>query len=120
VDVDFLVLGDDSLAQVYADAATESIETSTVEGLAVIGILVATIVNGAADTLAVLADGQRALQPLVGIAAVTVNNQMSTYTYNKEYAEISNPRLLGYLREPTPMNKLPDYSQLKQSGYNKN
>ena len=43
VDVDFLVLGDDSFAQIHADAAAEGIETGTVERLAAIHVLVAAI-----------------------------------------------------------------------------
>ena len=74
VNVNLLVLGDDGLAQVHADATAESIETSTVERLTAIDVLVAAVVNRAADALAVLADGQRALQPLIGVAAVTVND----------------------------------------------
>ena len=80
VDVDFLVLGNHSLAQVETETAAESIETGTVERLAMIDVLVAAIVHRAADALALLADGQRALQPLVGVATVAV--------YNKVYANI--------------------------------
>ena len=61
VDVDLLVLGDDGFAKIHADATAESIEAGTVEGLAMIDVLVATIVNRTADTLAVLTDRQRSL-----------------------------------------------------------
>ena len=57
MDVYFLVLGNHSLAQVHANATTESIEARTMERLAVIDVLVATIVYRATDALAVLADG---------------------------------------------------------------
>ncbi len=80
VDIDFLVLGDDSLAQVQPDASAESIEAGTVEGFAMIDILVAAIVNRTANTLSILTNGQRALQPLVGIATVAVDDQMYTHT----------------------------------------
>lgn len=49
------------------------------ECLAMIDILVTTIVNRAANTLSIFADGQRALQPLVWIATVAVDDQMYTY-----------------------------------------
>jgi len=74
VDVDFLVLSDDGLAQIHADAATEGIEAGTMERLTAIDVLIAAIVYRATDTLAVLADGQRALQPLVWVAAIAVDN----------------------------------------------
>ena len=61
VDVDFFILCDDSLAHIHSDAAAEDIQTGSVEGLAIIDVLIATIMNRAADALAVLADGQRAL-----------------------------------------------------------
>ena len=74
VDVYLLVLGDDSLAQVHADAAAEGVESGTVEGLATIDVLVAAVVHTTADALTVLAEGQRTLEPLVWVATVTVNN----------------------------------------------
>ena len=45
VDVYFLVLCDDSFAQIHADAAAESIKTGTVERLAAIDVFVAAIVD---------------------------------------------------------------------------
>ena len=57
VDVNLLVLGNHGLTQVQSDATTESVEPGTVEDLAMIDVLVATIVNRTADTLAVLTDG---------------------------------------------------------------
>ena len=76
MDVDFLIFSNHGLAQIQSDATAESIEPSTVEGLAMIDVLVATIVNRTADTLAVLTNRQWAPQPLVGIATVAVDNQM--------------------------------------------
>ena len=61
VDIYLLILSNHSLAQVHADAATEGIETGTMERLTTIDVLVATIVYRAADAFAVLADGQRTL-----------------------------------------------------------
>ena len=76
VDVNLLILRNGRFASVQADAAAESIETGTVKGLTMIDVLVSAIVHRAADTFAVLADGQRAMQPLVGVATVTVDNEM--------------------------------------------
>ena len=45
VDVDLLILVDDGLAQIHADATAESVEAGSVEGLAVIDVLVAAIVT---------------------------------------------------------------------------
>ena len=120
VDVNLLVLGDDGLAQVHADAAAEGIETGTVERLAAIDVLVTAIVNRTADALAVLADGQRTPEPLVWVATVAVNNQMNTHIEHHEDAEISCPGLLGDLCKPTPMYKAPDGRQLQQTGHNEN
>ena len=78
VDVDFLVFSNHGFAQIQSDAAAENIEAGTVEGLTVIDVLVAAVMNRAADALAVFTDGQRTLQPLVRIAAVTVDNKMYT------------------------------------------
>ena len=61
VDVDLLILSSHGLTQIQSDAAAESVEPGTVEGLAAIDILVTTIVNRTADTLAVLTDRQRSL-----------------------------------------------------------
>ena len=84
VDIYLLILSNHSLSQVHADAATEGIETGSVERLAVIDVFVAAIMHATADALAVLTDGQRALQPkatgrrvsgnLVGVTAITVDN----------------------------------------------
>ena len=57
VDVNLLVLRDDSLAQIHADAAAEGVEAGTMERLTAIHVLVAAVVNRAADALAVLTDG---------------------------------------------------------------
>ena len=51
VNVDFLVLRNRCLAQVQPDAAAESVETGTVEGLAAIDVLVTAVVNRATDAL---------------------------------------------------------------------
>ena len=45
VDVYLLVLGDDGIAQVHANAAAEGIEAGTVERLAMIDVLVAAVVD---------------------------------------------------------------------------
>ena len=79
VDVDFLILGDDGLAQVHADATAESIETGTMERLTMIDVLVATVFYSTTDALAILADRQRATKPLIGVAAVAVDDGGRTH-----------------------------------------
>ena len=78
VDVYLLILGNHSLAQVHADAAAEGIKSGTVKRLTAIDILVATVMHATADAFAVLADGQRTLQPLVWISAIAVYNHQCT------------------------------------------
>ena len=78
VDVYLLILGNHSLAQVHADAAAKGIETGTMERLTTIDVLVATILHATAEAFAVLADGQRTLQPLVWISAIAVYNHQCT------------------------------------------
>ena len=79
VDVNLLVLCDDSLAQIHSDAAAEGVEAGTVERLAAIHVLVTAVMNRTADSLSVLVNGQWALKPLVGVATVAVDNQVYTY-----------------------------------------
>ena len=57
VDVNLLVLCDDSLTQIHSDAAAEGVEAGTVELLAAIHVLVTAVMNRAADALAVLSNG---------------------------------------------------------------
>ena len=78
VDVYLLILGNHSLAQVHADAAAEGIKSGTVKRLTAIDILVATVMHATADAFAILADGQRTLQPLVWISAIAVYNHQCT------------------------------------------
>ena len=111
VDVYFLVLVDDSLAQVHADAAAESVETGTVESLTMIDVLIATIVYRTADALAVLADGQWALQPLVWVTTVAIDNEAHTYIYNEADTEIHTPTSFTHGFKPTPMNEVPNGCQ---------
>ena len=120
VDINLLVFSDNGLAQVHADAAAEGIKTGTVEGLAAIDVLVAAIMYRAADALAVLADGQWSLEPLVWVATIAVDDQMNTHIEHYEDAEISYPGLLGDLYKPTPMDNPPEGRQLQQTGYDEN
>ena len=78
VDVNLLILGNHSLAQVHTDATAEGIETGTMERLTTIDVLVATVMHATADAFAVLADGQRTLQPLVWISAIAVYDHQCT------------------------------------------
>ena len=78
MDVYLLVLSNHGLAQVHADAAAKGIKTGTVERLTVIDILIAAVFYSTTDALAILADGQGALQPLVGVSAIAVYNHQCT------------------------------------------
>ena len=108
VDVYLLVLGDHGLAQVHADAAAESVETGTVEGLATKYILVAAVAHRAADTLAVLADGQRALQPLVRVSSIAVDDGLCTHIQQQGRGHIRRPRLAP---QPLVLNQSPHVGQ---------
>ena len=120
VDVNFLVLGNHGLAQIQSDSAAEGVESCTMEGLTAIDVLVAAVVYRTADALAVLADGQGAMEPLVRVATVAVDDQMYTNIEYHKDAEISCPGLFGDLCKPTPMDKAPDGGQLQQAGYDEN
>ena len=120
VDINLLVFSDNGLAQVHADAAAEGIKTGTVEGLAAIDVLVAAIMYRAPDALAVLADGQWSLEPLVWVATIAVDNEVHTHVEHHKDAEISCPGLFGYLFKPTPMDKVPNGCQFQQTGDNEN
>lgn len=78
VDVNLLILSNHSLAQVHADATAEGIKSGTMERLTAIDILVATVMHATADALAVLTNGQRTQQPLVGVSAIAVYNHQCT------------------------------------------
>ena len=56
-----LILTNDGISQVHTDAAAESVKTGTVERLATIDVLIATVVYAAADALAVFTNRQRTL-----------------------------------------------------------
>ena len=120
VDVYLLVLGDNGLAQIHTDAAAEGVKAGTMKGLAAIDVLVTAVVNRAADALAVLADGQRALEPLVGVATIALDDEAHAYIYQQEDGEISCPGLLAYPCKPTPMDNAPDGRQFQQTGYDEN
>ena len=60
VDVYCLIFGDDSIAQVEADATKAGIKLGTVEWFAVVEVFVATISGGAADPFALLGGGHGA------------------------------------------------------------
>jgi hypothetical protein len=74
MDLYLLILSDGGISQVHADTAAESVKTGTVEWLATIDILVTAVMYAAADSLAVFTNRQRTLEPLVWVAAITVDN----------------------------------------------
>ena len=73
VDLYLFILCNSGISQIHTDTATKSVETGTVEWLATIDVLIATIVHAAADALAVFTNRQRTLEPLVWVAAITVD-----------------------------------------------
>ena len=94
VDLYLLILCNGSIPQVHTDTTTESIEMGSVKRLTTIDVLIATVVYAAADALTVLTNRQRALQPLVRIATIAVDNKAHAYIDQQTDAEIGNPRLL--------------------------
>ena len=117
MDFNFLVLGDDSLAKVHADAAKKSIESYAVEGLAIERVLVGAETCRAAHSLTTIAEGQRALQPLAGIVRESIDDQFNTDVEDEEYCEILRPRMLP---EPVQFDDSPHVGQLQQCGNNEN
>ena len=94
VDLYLLILCNRGLAQVQTDASAEGVKAGTVESLTTIDVLIATVVHAAADAFTVFANRQRALQPLVRVATIAVDNKAHAYIYQQTNAEIGNPRLL--------------------------
>ena len=74
MDVNLLILCNGRFAQVQANASAESIKPGTMEGLAMIDVLIAAIVHRATDALAVFTNWEWSLQPLVGVATVAVDD----------------------------------------------
>ena len=74
VDFDFFVLCNSGISQVHTDTATESVETGTMEWLATIDVLITAVMHTTADALTVFTNRQRTLEPLVWVAAITVDN----------------------------------------------
>ena len=81
VDVDLLVLGDDSLAQIHADAAAEGIQPGSLERLSLIHIFVGTEVNRTVDAFSLVTDRQGASKPLVTVTHKTFEQQFYAYIY---------------------------------------
>ena len=79
MDLNFLILCNGGISQVHSDTATESVETGTLERLATIDVLIAAIVNAAANALAVFTNRQRTLQPLVWVSTIAVDDEAYSY-----------------------------------------
>ncbi len=117
VDVNLLILRYDRFAQVHTDATAEGIEAGTTERLAMKYVLVATISGYTDDALPVISDGQRTLQPLVGVVLVTADDELYTYIYNKTHTEVRRP---GLLPQPFQMHDVPHVGQLQQTCHDEN
>ena len=78
MDVYLLVFSDLGLAEIQTNTPTESIETGSVERLALEHILIATVANSTTDTLPVLVERNGTLQPLVVVVAVTADDEFYT------------------------------------------
>ena len=74
MDLYLLILCNSGISQIHTDTATKSVETCTVERLATIDVLVTAVMYAATDALAVFTNRQRTLEPLVWVAAITVDN----------------------------------------------
>ena len=94
VDLYLFILCNGCIPQIHTNTSEESIEAGSVEWLATIDVLIATIVHAATDAFAVFTNRQRTLQPLVRVMAITVDNKVYAYIYQQTDAEIGNPRLL--------------------------
>ena len=74
MDLYLLIFCNSGISQIHTDTATESVETCTVERLATIDVLVTAVMYAATDAFAVFTNRQRTLEPLVWVAAITVDN----------------------------------------------
>ena len=74
MDLYLLIFCNSGISQIHTDTATESVKTGTVEWLTTIDVLIAAVAHAAADALAVFTNRQRTLEPLVWVAAITVDN----------------------------------------------
>ena len=117
VDVDFLVFGDDSLAKVQFYASESGVELGAVEGLAVIGVLVAAVFSATADALAVLAHRHRTVEPLVAVVLEAINNNVATEINKERRRDVLCPRLAP---QPFPMQDVPHVGELQQTRHNQN
>ena len=77
--IDFLVLRDGGFAHIHPNATAESIKSSAMKRFATEDVFVAAKMHTAVDALAVLADGQWTLQPLVRVTTIAVDYSYSAY-----------------------------------------
>ena len=110
-----LIFTDDSLAQVQTYAAEKSIETGTMERFATIGIGIGTEACGATDALALLANGNGALEPLRRVVIEIVNYEFETYIEQEKRTKILGP---GPLK--IQMKYSPHVSQFQQGCHDEN
>ena len=78
VDVNFLIFGDKGLAQIESNASEKGVESRTMERFTFINVFVAAKSHGTTDALAILTLRNGPLQPLVGVAPVTADDEPHT------------------------------------------
>ena len=115
VDINFLVLVNDGIAEIQAQSATKGIEPRTVESFTFISVLVTTESHIAADALAVFTQRQGALEPLRRIFLITVDNKFTANIEQEDRTQILNPGLLQI-----QMDDSPHVSQFQQGCHDKN
>ena len=76
MDVYFLILCDNSFAQIHADASTDGIETGTMKRFTSVDVLVAAKIRSATDAFALIGRRYRTTQPLVMVSAIAVEDKM--------------------------------------------
>ena len=94
VDVDFLVLIENSLMQIQTDAATKSVKTRSFEGLTMIDVFIASKADGTTDALAIFVEWNGALEPLAVVMAETINNEFCANVQQNGNSKIFLPGML--------------------------
>ena len=117
VNVDFLVLIEDSLTQIQTDAATKGIKTSSFECLSMIDVFIASKANGTTDALAVFIEWNGALEPLAVVVAETEDDEFGADVKQNGNTKIFGP---GMLPQPIKMYDTLHAEQLQQGCHNKN
>ena len=115
VDVNFLVLADDSVAQIQAQTAAKGVKPCSMESLTFIYVLVSAKPHKAADAFAVFTQRQGALQPLRRVLLITVDDEFASNVEQEQRTEVLCPTMV-----PVQVNDAPHVSQLQQGCHDKN